>query len=586
MRQYQRVRFLMTLTVFVVSVLPLLGSITQASQKSTIKANFLARFFSTSKLTETDPASIIQLSFEATQPAKLPYTGEPNLVDPSKVLQGGDDIGSATLISGLPYSDLGTTSGYSDDYDETCPYNAPGSPDVVYSYMPAVNETVDISLCNSGYDTKLYLYENSYTPGTPYACNDDACPGFRSEIVGLPLTGGNTYYIVVDGYAGDFGSYNLNIDIHTPVLISCPAGGIPENEPCGTDANGGCNSIPPVFGSVDCGDTICGTAWADFGIRDTDWYQKVLTAETSVTWSVVAEFPVRIFILKGTSGCPPDPFFSLDAIAGPGDTARAKTDLGPGIWWFLVLPYTFDGFPCATGPHDYVAWLDCAPPHKDPLEPDTLYTVCLNQTANQQVIQINLTTDNIEAGDSIQGIIMSLLITTDRPGVTLDTTVATTYAGTALANWEIAVVSVTTALGDPSVFPMLLKIGGVDFGENLNLLGSGDYLLANVVFSVTEPTNLCVDSFLDRREDLASLVLTTSSSVDYFPQWVGACCGPQPPSPTLVPTLSQWGFIIFSLLLLGTLAYYIQRRRKLSLPMAVGILLFLFTVSFCFSSGI
>ena len=31
----------------------------------------------------------------------------------------------------------GTTNGYADDYDEVCPYDSPGAPDVVYSYTPS-----------------------------------------------------------------------------------------------------------------------------------------------------------------------------------------------------------------------------------------------------------------------------------------------------------------------------------------------------------------------------------------------------------------------------------------------------------------
>ncbi|MFQ5499880.1 MAG: hypothetical protein ACE5FH_09425, partial [Candidatus Zixiibacteriota bacterium] len=61
------------------------------------------------------------------------YTGPHNVEDPMLVKQGGDDIATATVIPSLPYSNTGTTDGYADDYDETCPYNAPGSPDVVYS---------------------------------------------------------------------------------------------------------------------------------------------------------------------------------------------------------------------------------------------------------------------------------------------------------------------------------------------------------------------------------------------------------------------------------------------------------------------
>ncbi|MBK9356365.1 MAG: fibronectin type III domain-containing protein [Bacteroidales bacterium] len=92
-----------------------------------------------------------------------------------------------------------------------------GGLDVVYKYTPAANVTVDIDLCGSAYDTKLYVYENTYTPGAPFACSDDyytgaPCGQYVSKIIGASLIGGNTYYIVIDGYgATDFGAYSLTI---------------------------------------------------------------------------------------------------------------------------------------------------------------------------------------------------------------------------------------------------------------------------------------------------------------------------------------------------------------------------------------
>src|SRR3989304_9580182 len=105
MKRYQRFLSLQILSLFLASVLLPLGSIALASQDSTIKANFLAKFFSTGKLEQAVPAGVIQASFEATQPAKLPYSGIANVVDPSKILQAGDNIGSATVVSALPYFD-------------------------------------------------------------------------------------------------------------------------------------------------------------------------------------------------------------------------------------------------------------------------------------------------------------------------------------------------------------------------------------------------------------------------------------------------------------------------------------------------
>ena len=49
-----------------------------------------------------------------------------------------------------------------------------------------------------------------------------------------------------------------------------------------------------------------------------------------------------------------------------------------------------------------------------------------------------------------------------------------------------------------------------------------------------------------------------------------------------IPTLSEWGLIIFSLLLLGTIVWYLRKRRLA--PAALGIFLMLFALSFYFSS--
>jgi hypothetical protein len=148
------------------------------------------------------------------------------VVSPEAPLAGGEDCGTATVIGGLPYTDFGTTAGALDDYDEVCPYTGSTSPDVVYAYTPSANETVDISVCTNGgdafYDTKIYVYEGTcVTPS--FACNDDSCQApsytagaYNSELLGLSLTAGSTYYIVVDGYGGEEGDYNLVVEAGVP----------------------------------------------------------------------------------------------------------------------------------------------------------------------------------------------------------------------------------------------------------------------------------------------------------------------------------------------------------------------------------
>lgn len=142
---------------------------------------------------------------------KWPSDYVPGTPDPQGLV-GGDTVDDALVIGTLPYSDTGNTCTFADDYDEVCPYTGSVSPDVVYAYTPSGDGLVDIDLCvGSTYDTKLYVYEDTVTPGAPFACNDDECPGFVSQLIGLQLTIGHSYYIVIDGYGGDCGDYTFDM---------------------------------------------------------------------------------------------------------------------------------------------------------------------------------------------------------------------------------------------------------------------------------------------------------------------------------------------------------------------------------------
>ena len=284
--------------------------------------------------------------------------------NPGGTRQGGDLIESAFVIDPptLPYTNSGTTVGYNNDYDEACPYTGGTAPDVVYSFTPTDDLIVTISLCNSSYDTKLYLYENEYTPGSPYACNDDYCPGFMSEIQALPLTANNTYFIVVDGYGTSSGDYVLDMwEIVECVAVECPAEGIPEPEACGEDLNGGCNMEPgtEAWTPIACGDIYCGTVWADGTIKDTDWYEIVIEEVTDLTWHMAAEFDALAFIIDGNLGCE-GLVILTSGTAAPCDTIVLTATVAPGTYWLWAGPSSSDAIECGIM-NNYVAWLDCAP---------------------------------------------------------------------------------------------------------------------------------------------------------------------------------------------------------------------------------
>jgi hypothetical protein len=305
-------------------------------------------------------------STTAVKPAKVEgYQPPHHALPPIQSKQGGDDCASATVIASLPYSDVGTTAGYTNDYDEVCPYSGSTSPDVVYSYTPSSNVVVNIDLYGSLYDTKLYVYQGTCGNAYLVACNDDYYSDYTSAIMNQPLSAGYTYYIVIDGYGGSSGQYVFNLSEVPPCDVTCPPEGVPEGEtPCADEYvdtyNGGCNSSPYVFQTINCNTTICGTSgtylYTGLEYRDTDWFRVVITAPTTLTWSAVAEFPVLIFVMNGgTENC--SDYTTLgSATADVCDTATLTFDVQPGVYWLWVGPSVFNSYPC---PLDYVAKVTC-----------------------------------------------------------------------------------------------------------------------------------------------------------------------------------------------------------------------------------
>ncbi|MFO0872705.1 MAG: hypothetical protein U0575_01860 [Phycisphaerales bacterium] len=151
-------------------------------------------------------------------------------------------------------------------------------------------------------------------------------------------------------------------------LPSCPFGcpdcAVPEGEPCGTDTNGGCNSVPPKFRPLACQETVCATAWASGGMRDTDWYQFTLPQPTVVRFTAFTTLPLAIGIVNtgGIADCTLasalDPFVAVDACG----TGGFEACLPAGTWWFFAAPAAFAGFPCGSGSNQYWFKMECLGP--------------------------------------------------------------------------------------------------------------------------------------------------------------------------------------------------------------------------------
>jgi hypothetical protein len=260
---------------------------------------------------------------------------------------GGEDITTATVIPSLPYSDTGATCGFQNDYSD-CVQDT-GAPDVVYSFLPPTDMTVDVNLCGSGYDTALYIYEAG---GGTVACNDDYC-ALQSEVDGVALTAGVMYYIVVDGFAQSCGSYSLSVREAVPCDLTCPAGGQQEGEPPCVDGyvdwyNGGCQytgwtEIPAQEG--DCA-TFCGKGctylYQGSSYRDDDWL-TVTAAGGPVTATCTAEYPVQLILFR-VADC--ITFDYLLTAAPRCQPAELTWDFSAGTEvWILGMPVVFNGVP-------------------------------------------------------------------------------------------------------------------------------------------------------------------------------------------------------------------------------------------------
>ena len=270
--------------------------------------------------------------------------------------EGGETIANAVMITGLPFYDTGNTCDNINDYDEACPYTGSTSPDVVYSFAPTTDIMVDIDLCNSLYDTKVYVYEN--TAGNPIACNDDAfCgySGYQSRLESVCLTSGNTYYIIIDGYSGDCGDYDLAITAYDPLwcLGYCVPGSTPEGEGDIPDEgvdnfNGGCNS-PPLypFSPIIFDQVICGRSntylvgGSDF--RDTDWYEITVTEAGVLYWTGMASFELYLFILD--DDCNTIPVLASGGNTGNCSQVQLSYPVEPGNYYLWAGPSSFSGLP-------------------------------------------------------------------------------------------------------------------------------------------------------------------------------------------------------------------------------------------------
>lgn len=276
----------------------------------------------------------------------------------------GDTAANPLPVLSLPFFASGNTCDYTHQYDEFCPFDGQLSPDVVYAYEPTTPVVVNLSLCESGYDTKILVYENQATSSHLYACIDDWCSGpdydwpYLAYLRELPLVPGNTYYFVVDGYGSSCGPYVLRIVESATCNLVCPPGSLEESElkcieGAADSTNGGCGSDPPRFEPVPPSPdavTFCSFTNSNLGHRDQDWYELVPSLPAAISVSVEADIAAFVSVFDGSSGCASPPVLGT-VVTEPCEIGSVAVSLPAGPVWIRVQPLLAWDVPC---PAEYV----------------------------------------------------------------------------------------------------------------------------------------------------------------------------------------------------------------------------------------
>jgi subtilisin-like proprotein convertase family protein/PKD repeat protein len=247
------------------------------------------------------------------------------------------------------------------DINPGCTFGGPDnfqSQDIwFYLVVPASGEATVTTAPGTLNDGLMAAYTGDCNNLTLLDCNDDFV-GLMPQLNLQGLTPGDTIWIQMAGWQGGTGTFEI-------CAFDCdvvPGPGTPENEACFTDINGGCNQVPVTFQPLTCNETIVGTSFYDGFTRDTDWFTYTVTATTSVSWTVQADFVPAVFILDANN-CGNIQLLAQGPLGNPCDVITAQAVLGPGTYQFFVGPdFSSPLFDCTGNSGDYIATLNVSTP--------------------------------------------------------------------------------------------------------------------------------------------------------------------------------------------------------------------------------
>ena len=202
----------------------------------------------------------------------------------SFVYSQGDLCTSPIQISSIPFSYSGTTSGVGNE--QTCSQSFSAG-DLWFRFSPTTSTFADVGTCSSSsYDSYIFIVSGTCASYNCLRADDDTCnSNSQALVLGFEFQAGNTYYIIVTGFAAAEGAFTLSV---TPVTSGCTSAQTITSLPftVAGSLSSSSRAVPCVLGSY------------------SQWYTYTPPADVRVQLSTCssASFDTVIYVASGT--CP------------------------------------------------------------------------------------------------------------------------------------------------------------------------------------------------------------------------------------------------------------------------------------------
>jgi hypothetical protein len=140
-----------------------------------------------------------------------------------------DNFGNATVValSSGTTSQTGSTIGATHESGEPM-HAAEGGASVWWRWTAPGDGVVSISTAGSAFDTLLAVYSGSSVSALTHVISSDDAPGLRTSAVAFTAVGGRSYHFAVDGWKGEWGVVQLQLNFapappsQAPVILVEP----------------------------------------------------------------------------------------------------------------------------------------------------------------------------------------------------------------------------------------------------------------------------------------------------------------------------------------------------------------------------